>query len=133
MSTRTKDTRVFLLCVAACALLTSCAAAPQRPTTVNVSLAHVRSAELDAAALYYETTLAQAAAEYADDKLDAGAFRRIYAAGENLHRALTLAHSEHKLYLVAGTNLSAYDAAFAELKRARTNLEVTWSAAHGRT
>lgn len=121
--------RMLLVCVAVATLTSACASAPQRPV-VNVALAHVRSAELDAANSLYELTLTQAGEEFGAGTLNEDAFRRIYAAGANLHRALTLAAAEQRLYLAGANNLSTYDAAFVKLKQSRRDLELTAERAH---
>ena len=121
--------RMLLVCVAVIAA-SACATSPPQQPKINVALARVRSAELDATYTYYSTTLTQAGEDYTANVLDVDAFRRIYAAGANLHRAYTLAAAEQKLYLAGGNNTPTYDAAFAELKSSRTNLELVNEKAH---
>lgn len=108
--------------------LAACASTGAPKPAVNVTLAAQREGELEAAKAYRETTFEAAGAARAENAITADEFKRVRVASDELLTAWRVADAEHRLYVVAGSNLADYDDAFTDLAVARKNLGLVWEA-----
>lgn len=100
-----------------------------KPPTVDPATAARYSAELTAAQVDHDTTLADAETMRQAGQLTGEPLELVRAAGKALDSALLRFHSELQFYLVTGVASDAFNRAHAEMTRARTQLALTWEAA----